>query len=101
MSFITNRMSSSMAFISLSHSSSFLCSCTCFSKIGHSGVCGVCICILTPTEKISSSALQFISAFSDVISLSPATLVRRVINFHLLNQVSGLEWLRDWPVALT
>lgn len=64
-------------------------------------MCGVCICILTPTEKISSSALQFISAFSDVISLSPATLVRRVINFHLLNQVSGLEWLRDWPVALT
>ena len=79
------------------------------SKIGHSGVCVcvcvcvwcVCICILTPTEKISSSALQFISVFSDVISLSPATLVRRVINFHLLNQVSGLEWLRDWPVALT
>ena len=73
------------------------------SEIGHSGVyvCGVCICILIPTEKISSSALQFISAFSDVISLSPVTLVRRVINFHLLNQVSGLEWLRDWPVALT
>lgn len=59
-----------------------------------------CACsFLTPTEKSRLHCFTVDKCFFRRDLLSPTILVGRVINFHLTNEMSGLEGFRGWSIA--